>query len=93
MEENNLLRLYLVLYDFVEEWPYRENTESTEEIVYETIDFLINIIENRDIDKDTVLQTVRETEINKYPPMDKDFLLESFQKRLKELRDFKKNNG
>lgn len=93
MEENNLLRLYLVLYDFVEEWPYRENTESTEEIVYETIDFLINIIENRDIDKDTVLQTVRETEINKYPPMDKDFLLESFQKRLKELRDFKNNNG
>lgn len=93
MEENNLLRLYLVLYDFVEGWPYRENTESTEEIVYETIDFLINIIENRDIDKDTVLQTVRETEINKYPPMDKDFLLESFQKRLKELRDFKNNNG
>lgn len=93
MEENNLLRLYLVLYDFVEEWPYRENTESTEEIVYETIDFLINIVENRDIDKDTVLRTVREDEINKYPPMDKDFLLESFQKRLKELRDFKKNNG
>jgi len=93
MEENNLLRLYLVLYDFVEEWPYRENTESTEEIVYETIDFLINIIENRDIDKDTILRTVREDEINKYPPMDKDFLLESFQKRLKELRDFKKNNG
>lgn len=93
MEENNLLRLYLVLYDFVEDWPYRENIESTEEIVYETIDFLINIIENKDIDKDTVLRTVREDEINKYPPMDKDFLLESFQKRLKELRDFKKNNG